>query len=415
MSIEKKTLRALLSKSVWDRFSKVLNETFFETTWGAAVFSTLKVYWEYATRDTVNLEVFESLLLRNHATNPEDESKLLRYFRTLAVLEIDDENLLVRQALVNWKAKKTLFRLEESLDGNEFDPRGAARELLELASACDRITPEDSPSPASMVAEILTEESASILYPTNIPILDDSLDGGLWGGELGVLVGPSFRGKTEGLVHLGASRLKAHQGPVVAITAEISGKRLAIRYYQHLLGTSRAAILANPTGSQEAIERMSLPYWKIVDVSSSGLSTIDIETIIEKAPKDSLIIFDQLEVETIRPRGRYTEPYLALGAVTEELHQIALAYNVGIWTAAQANRPGYGIKWIGLEHIANSMGIGRRADVVISLNQDDDERVANTMRLYVCKARERILGGENKRIIPIRINHHAQEFIGDLV
>jgi hypothetical protein len=58
-------------------------------------------------------------------------------------------------------------------------------------------------------------------------------------------------------------------------------------------------------------------------------------------------------------------------------------------TGSQVNRIGYASDLITLEHVAESMEKVNKADIIITLNQNNLEERAGKMRWHIAKARER--------------------------
>lgn len=73
--------------------------------------------------------------------------------------------------------------------------------------------------------------------------------------------------------------------------------------------------------------------------------------------------------------------------VTRKLRALTYKYKLPIWTACQINREGMGEKTSELRHIAESIAIAAEADLIISLNQQPEDKDMNIMRVTFLKSR----------------------------
>jgi hypothetical protein len=75
-------------------------------------------------------------------------------------------------------------------------------------------------------------------------------------------------------------------------------------------------------------------------------------------------------------------------------------------TAAQSNRTGFNAPLITIQHFADTFEGGMHADIIVTLNRDDDEAQQEKIRLYVAKDRD----GVDKRIIHGYTNYKKGAF-----
>jgi replicative DNA helicase len=73
--------------------------------------------------------------------------------------------------------------------------------------------------------------------------------------------------------------------------------------------------------------------------------------------------------------------------ITRKLRALTYKYKIPIWTACQINREGMKEKAAELSHIAESIAIAAEADLILSLNQQPEDKEMNIMRCTFLKSR----------------------------
>lgn len=392
--LERTVLTSLLHREHWLKFGGLFDTHFFSTESYRDLFDLVRSIWGEYDGDAVDIpkEILFSRI-ENRATSPEKEEVLKKTVELCLSSEIDQDLLeqTVQDVLLQWRTKDYLVSAAQDLETGVVDLYALSSKFLSLAKAveAEREVEESLVEDASAV---LRSENLVRTYSTGLEELDDQLGGGLWAGEEGIIIAPSFRGKTWALVHIGATNLRAGV-PVQHHTHEISRRRVAIRYYQSILTKKRLWVMANPDEVTNQLRSLDLPRWSIRDHSSGGVSTAKIRKevgeFVELCDSPPLIIVDYLDL--IAPADRRLEGRFALTAVAQELREIAAEFNVGIWTATQANRPSWEKRDVRMSDVSEAIGKVEKADVIITLNQTAEEKLCSTMRWYVDKARERVV------------------------
>jgi hypothetical protein len=94
--------------------------------------------------------------------------------------------------------------------------------------------------------------------PTGLPTLDANMRGGLSLSELGMIIGPTGRGKSIVLVNLAAQALLAGKN-VVYVTFELFEQEVLLRFFQHLTGcTDDEVIDETPEFRRSSISHQAL-------------------------------------------------------------------------------------------------------------------------------------------------------------
>lgn len=392
--LERTVLTSLLHREHWLKFGGLFDTHFFSTESYRDLFDLVRSIWGEYEGDALSVpkDILFSMI-ENRVNSPEKEEVLKKTVDLCLTSEVDEDMLegMVQDVLLQWRTKDYLVSAAQELETGTVDLYGLSSKFLSLAKAVEAEQEVES-SLILNAAEVLASEKAVRTYQTGLTELDDQLGGGLWAGEEGIIIAPSFRGKTWALVNIGAVNLRAGV-PVQHHTHEISRRRVAIRYYQSVLGKPRLWVMSNPQEVSNELRTLNLPEWSVRDHSSGGVSTAKIRKevgeFVDRCETPPLIIVDYLDL--IAPANRKLEGRFALTAVAQELREIAAEFNVGVWTATQANRPSWEKRDVRMSDVSEAIGKVEKADVIVTLNQTAEEKLCSTMRFYVDKARERVV------------------------
>ena len=234
--------------------------------------------------------------------------------------------------------------------------------------------------------ERLTKQTRECL-PTQWDSVNDLMDGGLAGGELGVIVAPAGIGKSWTLQALGAHAV-AKGKTVVHYTLELNAQYVGLRYDTIVSG--------QPTGN--------LQYYK--DEVMKKISQLKGELIIKYYPTRTASVntltahLQQCELQGIKPdmvlvdyadimksTQHFNEKRHQIGHVYEELRGMAGEFDIPIWTASQANRSSLEEEVIGADKVSEDYSKVMTADFVMSMSRKVEDKIANTGRFHVIKNR----------------------------
>ena len=273
------------------------------------------------------------------------------------------------------------------LAGLEVDIPKLARNLKNLHHA--EMGEAIKPKPGEWIDLIAkAHASKSLATATGIATLDLDLEGGLWEGEVGFIMAPSFRGKTWMMVQLGSTAAQAGV-PVLHLTPEIVDHRVFIRYAQNTLGLSRSKVLGY---AKSTLQRKLSRVWKaplrITSIRGAKRQMAGIQDEIYNFPKGSLILLDASELLSL---DGGSEGWQAAGTMIVDLRDTVEELGMSMWTTVQTNRGGMN-RDAGMENIAESIRKVWAADVIIAMQQSSGDLSMNKMRLQILKARERESG-----------------------
>lgn len=230
---------------------------------------------------------------------------------------------------------------------------------------------------------------------TGIIDLDNILRSKGWAKkELSLLMGGPKSGKTMGLANFACNAAIAGFN-VLYVTLEVSPEIISERCDANL-----ADIKINDLGldvstiqsTEEAI-KLAMRGAGVLDIQEFPTGTMrpsDLRRLIEKRESEMMKNYDLVVVDyadIMQSERRHTEKRDALTSIYEDLRAIAQVYNVAVLTATQTNREGIKAKVADMTHVAEDIGKIRTADIVISINFTDEERMSNEARLFFAASR----------------------------
>ena len=235
--------------------------------------------------------------------------------------------------------------------------------------------------------EIRYSEMARNTVATPWDVINDLTQGGLGGGELGVIVAPAGIGKTWILCALGAGAMKRGTN-VVHYSLELNEAYVGLRYDSAFTGIANQNLKYHKDEVKEKIEdikgELVVKYFptKTASVHTLGAHLQKLKTL---GKKFDMVVVDYGDI--LRDTGNAREVRHALGNIYEDLRGLAGEFEVPIWTASQANRSALDEEVIEATKVAESYQKVMTADFVVSLSRKVEDKIANTGRFHVIKNR----------------------------
>ncbi len=230
------------------------------------------------------------------------------------------------------------------------------------------------------------EESREVI-PTPWPRINELLQGGLGGGDFGLIFGNPGGGKSWSLVALGGHAVKLGYN-VLHYTLELGESYVGKRYDAYF-----TTIPVNKVGSyKDKIEEVVslLPGELIIKEYPTGKAKIStIESHIAKATsmgsKPDLVIIDYVDLlsssrEKKERKEEIDDIYISTKGLAKEL-------NLPIWSVSQVNRAGAQDKVIQGDKAAGSYDKLMITDFCMSLSRKKEDKVNNTGRFHLMKNR----------------------------
>tara|TARA_Y100001972_G_scaffold49906_1_gene61330 strand:- start:439 stop:1806 length:1368 start_codon:yes stop_codon:yes gene_type:complete len=234
--------------------------------------------------------------------------------------------------------------------------------------------------------ERLTQQSRNTL-PTQWDSVNELMDGGLAGGELGVIVAPAGIGKSWTLQALGAHAVR--QGKtVIHYTLELNAQYVGLRYDTIISGQPTGNLQYYKDEVQNKISKLKgeliIKYYPTRTASVNTL-TAHLQQCEMQGLKPDLVIVDYADI--MKSTQHFSEKRHQIGHVYEELRGMAGEFDIPVWTASQANRSSLEEDVIGAEKVSEDYSKVMTSDFVMSMSRKVEDKIANTGRFHVIKNR----------------------------
>ena len=230
-------------------------------------------------------------------------------------------------------------------------------------------------------------ETARTTVPTGWEVIDELTQGGLGGGELGVIVAPAGVGKTWVLAAIGANAMKRGKH-IVHYSLELNESYVGLRYDSVLTGLANQNLKYHIDEVKTAVEKVEgelvVKYFptKTASVHTLGAHLQKLRTL----GKDfDMVVVDYGDI--LRDTSNSREVRHALGNIYEDLRGLAGEFEIPIWTASQANRSALDEDVIEATKVSESYQKVMTADFVMSLSRKVEDKIGNTGRFHVIKNR----------------------------
>jgi len=230
-------------------------------------------------------------------------------------------------------------------------------------------------------------QQARVTLPTQWDSVNDLMDGGLGGGELGVIVAPAGIGKSWTLQAIGAHAVK--QGKtVIHYTLELNAQYVGLRYDTIVSGQPTGNLQYYKEEVQQKISKLKgeliIKYYPTRSASVNTLAA-HIQQCEMRNLKPDMIIVDYADI--MKSTQHFNEKRHQLGHIYEELRGMAGEFDVPLWTASQANRSALEEDVIGADKVSEDYSKVMTADFVMSMSRKVEDKIANTGRFHVIKNR----------------------------
>jgi replicative DNA helicase len=360
----------------------VLSDEYFENQshkW--IVKEILKYYDKYHCPPTMEVLKVELKKIDNEVLQLSIKEQLKEAYKTseedLKYVQEEFSNFCKNQQL-----KKALLNSVDLLNAGDYD---SIRHLIDnaLKSGQDKnIGHEYNKDTESRYRE---EHRVPIATPWGM--FNDLLQGGLGGGDFGLIFGNPGGGKSWTLVALGGWAVKAGYN-VLHYTLELGSDYVGRRYDAFFTGIDVGKISKFKDDVEKEVSMLTGNL--IIKEYSPGKATIStLESHIKKCIdldfKPDLILIDY--VDLLRSKRTNRERKDEIDDIYISTKGLARELNLPIWSVSQVNRAGAKDDVIEGDKAAGSYDKIMITDVAISLSRKRQDKVNNTGRFHVMKNR----------------------------
>ena len=230
-------------------------------------------------------------------------------------------------------------------------------------------------------------ETARTTVETGWEVIDELTQGGLGGGELGVIVAPAGVGKTWVLAALGANAMTRGKH-IVHYSLELNESYVGLRYDSIFTGIANQNLKYHKDDVINHMEKLKgdlvIKYYPTKTASVNTLSA-HLKRITTLGTQVDMVIVDYADI--LKDMGGSREVRHALGNIYEDLRGLAGEFQIPVWTASQANRSALDEDVIEATKVSESYQKVMTADFVMTLSRKVEDKIGNTGRFHVIKNR----------------------------
>ena len=234
--------------------------------------------------------------------------------------------------------------------------------------------------------ERMTQQTRNTM-PTQWDSVNDLMDGGLAGGELGVVVAPAGIGKSWTLQALGAHAVKKGL-TVIHYTLELNAQYVGLRYDTIVSGQPTGNLQYYKEEVQQKISKLKgnliIKYYPTRTASVNTI-TAHLQQCELQGIRPDMVIVDYADI--MKSTQHFNEKRHQIGHVYEELRGMAGEFDIPVWTASQANRSSLEEDVIDASKVSEDYSKVMTADFVMSMSRKVEDKIANTGRFHVIKNR----------------------------
>ena len=303
----------------------------------------------------------------------------------------------IKEFLVMSALKAALMDTIESVTDGNADPSIITK--FRAALSAGDVEEGDGITWGDNARKILKDEldpSIKRYVSTGLPHFDQALGGGLRPGELGILLGPPKAFKSGCLLNFAWGANQRIVGKRCDyLTLELSEELQMLRYCFRVAGLGRNDLLTDPDKFMRVMDkRKNLLIHpngefrvKFMPPYACTPQTIRnyLDRQIDQGRELGMLAIDYLDL--MGSDEKMEKNYLEAVRICTALRQIAIDYQIPVWTAARATREAVGKRKINMGHMAASFERVAIADTVWALCSSEEEKLANRMRLVPLASR----------------------------
>ena len=383
-TFQTKILSSLLTDKVFiSTIIDIIEVDYFQSDANKWIVKTIEKYFmEYKTPPSLDALKVELKKLKNDVLQVAVVEALKSAWTHRESDDLDYVKDEILDFCKNQKLKKAILESVDLLENKDYD---GIKMVVDTAMRAG--TTRDLGHDYISGFEERLETSARKTTPTPWPVINDIMDGGLGGGELGVMVAPAGIGKTWFLQTVGADAIKKGM-KVVHYTLELNQAYVGLRYDTIISGINTQQLKYYKEDVQSKLfdiqGNLMIKYYPTrtasVQTISSHLKQLE---LIEFKPE--VIVVDYADI--LKPISNYREKRLNLGETYEHLRGMAGEFDVPVWTASQANRSSLEEEVIGADKVSEDYSKVMTADFVMSISRKVEDKVANLARVHIIKNR----------------------------
>lgn len=260
-------------------------------------------------------------------------------------------------------------------------------------------------NPYDVVDEVM-HPNADIPIPTGIQHIDDLLNGGLYKGHIGLVLGPSGFGKTTLSTAMAShasicpSDLNNHKGwKVLQICFEDDVRAISRKHFSRITQIE-AKDLTNPyyidearkyidefEGKEMFHENLVIKKWK------SGTKSVEdvrifLKKLINSGFKPDMVILDYFECLKLIKRDKTETKWDLQESTMRQLEVLAEEFNVALWVMTQGNKESFAASIVRMDQGGGSVTKVQIGHVIMSIARGQEDIDNNKATIALLKNRQ---------------------------
>jgi KaiC/GvpD/RAD55 family RecA-like ATPase len=284
--------------------------------------------------------------------------------------------------------------LKEAEKGNDDQYETCVRLLNEAMAA--GIHNDFGEKPFDHINETLSDDYR-VAIPTGIDKIDETLEGGLGKGELGVIIGPSGFGKSSMTTAM-ASHAACKGFKVLQIVFEDRIKQIQRKHLGRITGIE-AKDLSKPDNID--LVRKTLESFpdkeklnenlRIVKFPSGEKKAIDIKRFIQRLTntgfKPDLVIVDYFECLAHESSKDSSNEYEKEGKTMRQFEAMAGELDIAMWIPSQGTKDSINLELVTMDKIGGSVKKAQIAHIILSIARTIEDIEENKATIAILKNR----------------------------
>ena len=352
-------------------------------------YETLLVILKQKARMENELEEWDELVKNLKELSPEGttviEESATRFFKQQNMIRVANDIL-----------KKT-----QDGDTDHYD------ECLKMMEDAINVGNEDDEgfNPYDIIDEVM-RPNAEIAIPTGISKIDELLNGGLYKGHLGMVLGPSGFGKTTYSTAIAAhaataaSDLNEHKGwKVLQIVFEDDVKAISRKHFSRITQIEACNLTRHDEVEEARTILDDFPEKEmfrdnlIVKKYKTGTKSVEdikiyIKRLINKGFRPDLIILDYFECLKLIRRDRNETKWDLQENAMRQLEVLSEEFNVALWVMTQGNKESFVAKVVGMNQGGGSLTKVQIGHVILSIARSQEDIDNNIATIAMLKNRQ---------------------------
>lgn len=241
------------------------------------------------------------------------------------------------------------------------------------------------------LADVLSDEYRQAI-PTGVDGIDESLEGGLGKGELGVIIGPSGFGKTS--MTTAFANQSASQGyKTVQIVFEDKPKQIQRKHISRITNIE-ARDLSKPENIERVRAEMENVHifddtLRIKKYPTGEVTPIQIKNYLKKLTnsgfKPDIVFIDYFEC--LVASKNYKDVWIGEGHTMRELEAIASDLDIALWVPTQGTKDSLSAEIVTMDKAGGSFKKIQIAHIVLSISRTNEDIEGNIATIAILKNR----------------------------